>query len=93
VQDSHSRSSQGDLLGLFLQIPPHPQGELVRCVVGEIFDVSVDLRRSSSSFANGCLTLSERCLLWDNQPLLISWPDAAKGPDDRKPSEKTSTRF
>lgn len=50
VQDNHSRSSQGVLRGLHWQLPPHPQGKLVRCVLGEIFDVAVDLRRSSSSF-------------------------------------------
>ena len=50
VQDNHSRSSQGVLRGLHYQLPPHPQGKLVRCVLGEIFDVAVDLRRGSSSF-------------------------------------------
>lgn len=50
VQDNHSRSSQGVLRGLHYQLPPHPQGKLVRCVVGEIFDVAVDLRRASSTF-------------------------------------------
>ena len=50
VQDNHSRSSQGVLRGLHYQLPPHPQGKLVRCVLGEIFDVAVDLRRSSATF-------------------------------------------
>lgn len=50
VQDNHSRSSRGVLRGLHLQLPPHPQGKLVRCVVGEIFDVAVDLRGGSASF-------------------------------------------
>ena len=50
VQDNHSRSSRGVLRGLHYQLPPHPQGKLVRCVVGEIFDVAVDLRRSSATF-------------------------------------------
>jgi dTDP-4-dehydrorhamnose 3,5-epimerase len=50
VQDNHSRSSCGVLRGLHYQLPPHPQGKLVRCVVGAIFDVAVDLRRSSSTF-------------------------------------------
>jgi dTDP-4-dehydrorhamnose 3,5-epimerase len=50
VQDNHSRSTQGVLRGLHWQLPPHPQAKLVRCVVGEIFDVAVDLRRNSSSF-------------------------------------------
>ena len=50
VQDNQSRSSQGVLRGLHYQLPPHPQGKLVRCVVGEIVDVAVDLRRSSATF-------------------------------------------
>jgi len=50
VQDNHSRSSRGVLRGLHYQLAPHPQGKLVRCVVGEIFDVAVDLRRGSSTF-------------------------------------------
>ena len=50
VQDNHSRSSCGVLRGLHYQLPPHPQGKLVRCVVGEIFDVAVDLRMNSSTF-------------------------------------------
>jgi dTDP-4-dehydrorhamnose 3,5-epimerase len=50
VQDNHSRSSRGVLRGLHYQLPPHPQGKLVRCVLGEIFDVAVDLRRGSSTF-------------------------------------------
>ena len=50
VQDNHSRSSQGVLRGLHYQLPPHPQGKLVRCVLGEVFDVAVDLRRASATF-------------------------------------------
>jgi dTDP-4-dehydrorhamnose 3,5-epimerase len=50
VQDNHSRSSQGVLRGLHYQLPPHPQGKLVRCVLGEIFDVAVDIRRGSPTF-------------------------------------------
>ncbi len=49
-QDNHSRSSRGVLRGLHYQLEPEPQGKLVRCVVGEVFDVAVDLRRSSASF-------------------------------------------
>lgn len=50
VQDNHSRSSLGVLRGLHYQLPPHPQGKLVRCVLGEIFDVAVDIRRNSPTF-------------------------------------------
>lgn len=49
VQDNHSRSIRHVLRGLHYQVR-QPQGKLVRLVVGEIFDVAVDLRRSSSTF-------------------------------------------
>ena len=49
VQDNHSRSARGVLRGLHYQIQ-HPQGKLVRVTLGEVFDVSVDLRRSSQTF-------------------------------------------
>jgi dTDP-4-dehydrorhamnose 3,5-epimerase len=49
-QDNHSRSSRGVLRGLHYQLPPEPQAKLVRCVSGAIFDVAVDLRRSSPSY-------------------------------------------
>ena len=49
VQDNHSGSRQGILRGLHYQIR-QAQGKLVRAVVGEIFDVAVDIRRSSPSF-------------------------------------------
>lgn len=49
-QDNHSRSTRGVLRGLHYQLPPEPQGKLVRCSVGAIFDVAVDLRCGSSSF-------------------------------------------
>ena len=50
VQDNHSRSCRGVLRGLHYQLPPHPQSKLVRCVLGSILDVAVDLRRSSPTF-------------------------------------------
>ncbi|MGN7875767.1 dTDP-4-dehydrorhamnose 3,5-epimerase [Roseateles sp. 22389] len=50
VQDNHSRSSQGVLRGLHFQLPPHAQGKLVRCTAGAVFDVAVDMRRSSPNF-------------------------------------------
>jgi dTDP-4-dehydrorhamnose 3,5-epimerase len=49
VQDNHSRSRRGVLRGLHYQIE-HAQGKLVRATEGEVFDVAVDLRRSSPSF-------------------------------------------
>lgn len=49
VQDNHSRSSRGILRGLHYQIR-HPQGKLVRVVRGAVFDVTVDLCRSSPTF-------------------------------------------
>ena len=49
VQDNHSRSAKGVLRGLHYQIQ-HPQGKLVRVTQGEVFDVVVDMRRSSPNF-------------------------------------------
>ena len=66
VQDNHSRSRRGVLRGLHYQIL-HPQGKLVRCVKGEIYDVAVDMRRSSPNFGRSVgITLSEdnRRILW-----------------------------
>lgn len=49
VQDNHSRNQQGVLRGLHYQIQ-HPQGKLVRVVRGMVFDVAVDIRKSSPTF-------------------------------------------
>jgi dTDP-4-dehydrorhamnose 3,5-epimerase len=49
VQDNHSRSARGVVRGLHYQ-RARPQGKLVRVVVGEVFDVAVDIRRSSPRF-------------------------------------------
>jgi len=51
VQDNHSVSAKGVLRGLHYQIR-QPQGKLMRVVVGEVFDVAVDLRRGSRTFGN-----------------------------------------
>ena len=56
VQDNHSRSCKGVLRGLHYQIK-QPQGKLVRAVVGEIFDVVVDLRRQSPTFGQSVGTV------------------------------------
>jgi dTDP-4-dehydrorhamnose 3,5-epimerase len=60
VQDNHSRSRRGILRGLHYQIQ-HPQGKLVRVIQGAVFDVAVDLRRSSPSFGRwvGCVLSAE----------------------------------
>ena len=66
VQDNHSRSRKGVLRGLHYQIE-HAQGKLVRCVAGEVFDVVVDLRRSSPTFGRALglsLSSENRRMLW-----------------------------
>lgn len=66
VQDNQSRSTRGVLRGLHYQIQ-QPQGKLVRVISGRVFDVAVDLRRSSSTFgrwAGVVLDAADPCLLW-----------------------------
>ena len=50
VQDNHSKSARGVLRGLHYQLAPKAQGKLVRVVRGAVFDVAVDIRKSSPSF-------------------------------------------
>ncbi|MBA3580931.1 MAG: dTDP-4-dehydrorhamnose 3,5-epimerase [Gammaproteobacteria bacterium] len=50
VQDNHSKSQQGVLRGLHYQLSPKAQGKLVRVIEGEVFDVAVDIRKSSPTF-------------------------------------------
>lgn len=50
VQDNHSKSTKGVLRGLHYQLPPMAQGKLVRVTQGEVFDVAVDIRKSSPTF-------------------------------------------
>ncbi|MDH5691819.1 MAG: dTDP-4-dehydrorhamnose 3,5-epimerase [Gammaproteobacteria bacterium] len=49
LQDNHSKSTKGILRGLHYQLPK-PQGKLVRVISGEVYDVAVDLRKSSPTF-------------------------------------------
>ncbi|MGK8176589.1 dTDP-4-dehydrorhamnose 3,5-epimerase [Aeromonas dhakensis] len=50
VQDNHSKSIRNVLRGLHFQRSPNEQGKLVRCISGEVFDVAVDIRKSSPTF-------------------------------------------
>lgn len=66
VQDNHSRSVQGALRGLHYQIR-QVQGKLVRVTAGEIFDVAVDLRRTSPTFGrwvSSLLSEDDKRMLW-----------------------------
>ena len=66
MQDNHSRRARGVLRGLHYQIE-HAQGKLVRVVAGEVFDVVVDLRRSSPTFGRSVgvtLSAANRRMLW-----------------------------
>jgi dTDP-4-dehydrorhamnose 3,5-epimerase len=66
VQDNHSRSARGVLRGLHYQIE-HAQGKLVRVVSGEVYDVAVDMRRSSPSFGRSVgmkLSAHDKQMLW-----------------------------
>ena len=66
VQDNFSRSVEGALRGLHYQIR-QPQGKLVRVTQGEVFDVAVDLRKSSTSFGQWVgvrLSAGEKQALW-----------------------------
>ncbi len=66
VQDNHSRSVRHTLRGLHYQVE-RPQGKLVRVVSGEVFDVAVDLRRSSATFGRwvgATLNATTHEMLW-----------------------------
>ena len=66
-QDNHSFSKFGVIRGLHYQINPKPQGKLVRCIGGEIFDVAVDVRQSSETFGewvSAILNNQNKNMLW-----------------------------
>src|SRR5574341_1487408 len=66
VQDNHSKSEYGGLRGLHYQIQ-QPQGKLVRVISGEIFDVAVDIRKSSPTFGKWVgdyLSADNRKMIW-----------------------------
>jgi len=66
VQDNHSRSARGVLRGLHYQIE-HAQGKLARVISGEVYDVAVDMRRSSPTFGRSIgmkLSADEKQMLW-----------------------------
>ena len=67
VQDNHSVSQAGTLRGLHYQLPPHPQGKLVRVTQGAAFDVAVDIRRGSPHFGRWVgveLSAANRRQMW-----------------------------
>ena len=67
VQDNHSSSSKGVLRGLHYQKDPQAQGKLVRVVSGEIYDVAIDIRKSSKTYkkwVSAILTSSNKRQLW-----------------------------
>jgi len=67
VQDNESQSVRGVLRGLHYQLPPHPQGKLVRVVAGTVVDVTVDIRRGSPHFGQWVaveLSAENRRQLW-----------------------------
>jgi len=67
IQDNQSRSRENVIRGLHYQLPPHPQGKLLRVVSGEIFDVAVDIRRSSPNFGKwtgAVLSAHNKRMLW-----------------------------
>ena len=67
LQDNHSSSNVGVLRGLHYQTGPKPQGKLVRCVSGAVFDVAVDIRKNSSTFGEWT------SIVLDNKEKLMIW--------------------
>lgn len=67
VQENHSKSQSGVLRGLHYQLAPKAQGKLVRVVMGEVYDVAVDLRKNSPTFGQSVsilLSAENKKILW-----------------------------
>ena len=67
VQDNHSSSQKGVLRGMHFQKNPYQQSKLVRCLSGSIFDVIIDIRRTSKSFGEWCgveMNATDHYQLW-----------------------------
>ena len=75
VQDNHSLSKKGVLRGLHYQLSPHAQGKLVRVIKGEVWDVAVDIRKSSHTF----LKWDAEELSEENRKMLYIPPGFAHG--------------
>lgn len=83
VQDNHSRSSRGVLRGMHFQ-NPEPQGKLVRVVSGAVFDVVVDLRRSSPHFGQWVgveLSAANKRMFWVPEGFAHGFLTLADGTD------------
>lgn len=83
VQDNHSRSTKGVLRGLHFQ-SPNPQGKLVRVVAGAVWDVIVDLRRSSPTFKQWFgveLSAANKRMLWVPEGFAHGFLTLADGTD------------
>ena len=103
LQDNHSQSVRGVLRGLHYQLPPHAQGKLVRVTHGEVYDVAVDIRKSSPTFGKYVgTTLSDKNhhQLWVPPGFahgFITLSDAAdflyKTTDVYHPQSERSSRF
>ena len=72
VQDNHSRSVKGTLRGLHYQLPPHPQGKLVRVTLGFLVtsDIAEFQYKCTDFYAPAC----ERSIRWNDANLGIDWP-------------------
>jgi dTDP-4-dehydrorhamnose 3,5-epimerase len=75
LQDNHSRSSKGVLRGLHFQVPPKPQGKLVRVIRGSVIDLVLDIRKNSKTYGKW---ISEE-LNEENKKMLYVPPGFAHG--------------